>query len=192
MNKQEAIEAMRSGKWVKHSSFSKEEKITMDGNTIIDEKGYRFDDDFWAYRTHPGFNDGWETVEKGADKMNREILFRSWNKVEKKFYYFKDGRYYSDPECKHCVSERICTEFSWNNAQESTGLTDKNGKGVFEGDNCRLRNSKDLASVVFSYNYVGGWTLSVDNKNFLSIALHAHEIEIIGNVYEEASCSTEN
>jgi hypothetical protein len=60
----------------------------------------------------------------------REILYRSWNKRENKFYYFKNGRYYSDEDCKHCISERICTEFVWSNAQQFTGKTDKNWKRI--------------------------------------------------------------
>lgn len=65
----------------------------------------------------------------------REILYRSWNGKENKFYYFKNGQYYADEECKKWIQFIVAIAFfDWSNAQQFTGKTDKDGKKIFEGD----------------------------------------------------------
>lgn len=61
-------------------------------------------------------------------------ILRSWNEEEKRFYYFCNGKYYSDENFKHCISERTCKEFDWCNAERFTYMTDYSGKNIFEGD----------------------------------------------------------
>lgn len=64
MTKLEAIEEMKSGKWVRHRFFSEEEKITMEGRKIKTEEGYLIDSDvFWKDRDVDSFSVGWEIVE---------------------------------------------------------------------------------------------------------------------------------
>jgi len=60
MTKEEAIEAMKSGKNITHIYFTDNEYMTMTGNKII------FEDDascwaheFWATRNGIGWNDGY-------------------------------------------------------------------------------------------------------------------------------------
>lgn len=64
----------------------------------------------------------------------RCIKLRSWNEKLKKFFYFKDGRYFSDIKCElvNCVSERICDDFKWSNAQQFSNILDKNGVEIYE------------------------------------------------------------
>lgn len=61
MTKQEAIEAMKVGAKLTHPSFMQHEWITMEGNlTVITEEGYAVSSvEFWKYRAHENFNDGW-------------------------------------------------------------------------------------------------------------------------------------
>ena len=61
MTKQEAIEAMKAGAKLTHPLFMQHEWITMEGNfTVVTEEGYAVSMvEFWKYRTHENFNDGW-------------------------------------------------------------------------------------------------------------------------------------
>ena len=52
-------------------------------------------------------------------KINK---FRSWNDVDECFYYFQDGKYFDE---NNEEIDRHC--FNWNNAEQFTGLNDKNG-----------------------------------------------------------------
>ena len=72
------------------------------------------------------------------------VRFRSWNKEKSRFYYFVDGRYYTSDSCAKgtCVSERLCSEFSWKNAECATMYCNKDQtEFVYEGDILEWRNA---------------------------------------------------
>ncbi len=80
MNKQEAIEAMRNGKRVRHRYFSDEEYIYMDCGKIHSKDGVCHDMDkvnFWTYHHQPEYNSDWEIV----DALNLGF----WNGLLKKY-----------------------------------------------------------------------------------------------------------
>jgi len=69
-----------------------------------------------------------------------------------------------------------------------TGLQDKNGVDIYEGDNIRVCDNKNgLLTVVFVNEYVGGWVLIHEStKNKLSLgARKSNTIEVIGNINEK-------
>ena len=113
----------------------------------------------------------------------RETKFRTWDKVRHSFSYFtlqKLAKSEFDP------TDWI-DEAEW---QEFTGLKDKNGKEIFEGDmiktRCRETQEKEKIGKVEWLENMAGFEFNCNSSVMSSecMSYSQHIFEVIGNIYE--------
>jgi uncharacterized phage protein (TIGR01671 family) len=115
--------------------------------------------------------------------------FRAWNKATKVMHEADDIVSLNFEEKQICVKTLFFEQLSYYDfddivSMQSTGLKDKNGKEIFEGD---ILGSKDgiLDGVVEFRSDLGMWTTSlIRYNNFERLCNVASERKIIGNIYE--------
>ena len=84
-------------------------------------------------------------------------------------------------------NDGVVDEWPVTRLRESTGLDDKNGKRIFEGDMIELFNNKNGAlTVEYKNAYVGGWVLtSILSLDWVSLGeRRPSEVQVIGNIYD--------
>lgn len=121
----------------------------------------------------------------------REIKFRAWNTSQERiipFHEMEDDHYDLFNEFRHGI------------IMQYTGLKDKNGKEIYEGDIVKLPNfmfagygpSIDGGLTASEYYEDLKGTVKWEDAAFMinDMPLHAtigYEIEVIGNIYENSN-----
>ena len=110
--------------------------------------------------------------------MNRQIKFRVWDKRENKGMYTQNMLY--DAQLHHFWQDFV--DYPGYELMQYTGLTDKNGKEIYEGDIIHLKFGELNANLVVKWDkymglkyHNGGWT------SMVHVDTHG---EVIGNIFE--------
>ena len=128
----------------------------------------------------------------------REILFRAWLKKDKKMVEVKSIHFgtkkimYGYSESSHCYGNVTCS-FDDCELMQFTGLTDKNGKMIFEGDIVKINGwwnasgpagySKNLTVVEFNDELCGFTPMCIYDSD-CGVYHCAEDTEVIGNIYD--------
>ena len=110
----------------------------------------------------------------------RPIKFRAWNDIDK--IMVKWSTLQASPVLFMNI---LKGKVKHHKLMQFTGLQDKNGVDIYEGDLISLHdNQRGFTKVVFRNAYVGGWLL-VRNNNECSLGARRREdLEVIGNIYQ--------
>jgi len=119
--------------------------------------------------------------------MNREIKFRCWhinNKEMINFYTLAN-----EPELLRDIL--TASETIGVIPMQYTGLKDKNGKDVFEGDVLRITSWSTTFKVVWDDYYAKFTVVKIESDLGRKLDyIPSEECEIIGNIYENPELLT--
>ena len=124
----------------------------------------------------------------------RELKFRAWGKENNIMLYQNFCLYIPIKDEDMCLADFLADKNY--KVMQYTGLKDKNGKEIYEGDIISYkalkekRKDKIFRNVIEWANYSGtlGWIIRGNDKRVYiplnSNQVFNHNIEIIGNIYE--------
>lgn len=116
--------------------------------------------------------------------MNREIKFRAWDEVSEKMLNWND---FLDTNMKNTF---IAPESTGLILMQYTGLHDKNGKEIYEGDivYCQTKYGKAKAIIKFiNGKFVAYWNSALthpENGHHIASYEINKRFEVIGNIYD--------
>jgi len=124
--------------------------------------------------------------------MSREIKFRAWDNVNFRMFHF--GGFCWHDEYDLCYIDGKLDVPAGDNLEwmQFTGLKDKNGKEIYEGDICRF-GSGMVSPIIWKDGGLGYESYpGADYADFHGFAGHQWlkeimtTLEVIGNIYENA------
>ena len=130
-----------------------------------------------------------DPADQGGEDVSRPIKFRAWDRKQKVMvYYTLDDLLLqigsgSDDAGYH-LSRIVQGDLSESTKMEFTGLHDKNGREIYEGDVVQLRHETVQLKGKVIPAEDGHWIIFQDTDNFVGVHHNKDRIEVIGNIYE--------
>ena len=125
--------------------------------------------------------------------MNREIKFRAWVKKEKEMtkVLALETRDYATLNVLYNDNSKCTLGMFAVEIMQYTGLKDKNGKEIYEGDIVILNDAEEENRCIVKYKYGSYILVDGDLREDLS-NVEAKFLEVVGNIYENKNLLEEN
>lgn len=118
--------------------------------------------------------------------MNREIKFRAWDKVNKKWRFIKLRN--SGRETIEDAGARIQPSI-FVGLMQYTGLKDKSGREIYEGDIIKKHN--ETGGVIFHNSAFRFKSKDIKRKTHPTLVMYADD-EVVGNIHENPNLIKQN